>query len=130
MHSFIASPIDKGYRFSGIASTNQLVTLVINTKVSNTAVSFGDRQVAGTSGAMFNIPSDEVYSTTGRDCFGREFVHNQGHAKLTSIGNRGGYIEGYITGAAFKSESACGSNGRPPIVSKSFKGFFKVRRIM
>jgi hypothetical protein len=128
LKNIIVSPIEKGYAVMGVVS-NSLVTLVINTKASNTSVSFGDMEEAGKSGALFNIPGDEIYKTTGRDCGGREIVHNQGQAKLTSIGNIGGYIEGHISGAAFKNESACSREGQT-IVSKSFRGYFKIRRIM
>lgn len=124
-----ATPYDKGYFIMGIASNNQIVNLVINTKESNVSVPFGDMYDAGKSVAVFNIPSDQVFSTTGRDCHGREIVYNQGQAKLTSIGNVGSYIEGHISGSAFKNENACNGDGKT-IENKSFKGFFKIRRII
>lgn len=129
LHSLMASPYDKGYIIMGLLSNDQIVTLVINTKTPNTTVSFGDREEPGTSAAMFNIPSDKVYGTTGRDCHGREIVHNQGQAKLTSIGNVGGYIEGHVSGAAFKNENACNGDGKT-IENKAFRGSFKIRRLM
>ncbi len=129
LHSLVITPYDKGFFIMGVISHNQGVTLVINTKTSNTSVSFGDMEESGKSGAVFNIPSDEIYGTTGRDCHGRNIVHNQGQAKITSIGNVGGYIEGTISGAAFKSENACNRDEKK-VESKSFRGFFKIRRLI
>ncbi|MBB1284579.1 hypothetical protein HRH25_09365 [Flavisolibacter sp. BT320] len=129
LHALAATPHDKGYLIMGLASNNQIVTLVMNTKAVNTSVAFGDVDDAGTSSAMFNIPSDQVYATTGRDCGGRSIVYNQGAAKFSAIGPVGGYIEGTISGAAYKNENACNGDGKT-IESKPFRGFFKIKRIL
>ncbi|HEY1021229.1 MAG TPA: hypothetical protein VGE06_02900 [Flavisolibacter sp.] len=129
LHALSVTPNEKGFFLMGLASNNQIVSLVINTKAVNTSVAFGDVDDDGTSAAMFNIPSDQVYATTGRDCGGRSIVYNQGEAKFSSIGPVGGYLEGTIRGAAFKNENACNGDGKT-IESKPFRGFFKIKRIM
>ncbi|ANE50125.1 hypothetical protein [Flavisolibacter tropicus] len=127
LRALSAAAFDKGYLISGLASNNQSVAIVINTKTSDNSIPFGDLEESGKASASFNLPNESVvYLTTGQNCQGQD-VHNQGNAKLTSIGNIGGYVEGYISGSAYKNENACGEGGRT-VDSKPFTGYFKIRR--
>lgn len=117
-----------GYLFMGIVGNNNgLVTVVINTETSSatTQIPFGSLEEAGKSFVQFNIPQSDIYSTTGSDCRGRP-QYSQGHAKLTAIGNVGGYMEGNFSGTAYFQENACPDKGTVRL--ESFTGSFKLLR--
>lgn len=126
--NLMASRTPNGHVFQGVVkNTNSLVTVLINTETSSatTNIPFGDQDEVGKSVVQFNIPQNEIYSTAGYDCHGR-YTYSQGHAKLTAIGNVGGYVEGNFSGAAYYNQNNCPDHGSVKL--ENFKGSFKILR--
>ena len=126
--ALLANRMPNGYVFQGmVKNTNSLVTVLINTQTSSATINipFGDQDEAGKAVVQFNLPQSDIYSTAGYDCHGR-LKHSQGSAKLTAIGNMGGYMEGNFSGAAYFEENTCPDKGTVRL--ESFTGSFKLLR--